>query len=197
MRKALIALMAAALLAPAAAARDVGGVDIPETLRVAGKDLALNGAGIRTKVFFKVYAGALYLPGPSSSAAAIVASDGPMAIRLHFLMDVDAKSIQDAWNEGFRAGSAGSGGSAGSASSAGSFEAPADKVSRFNACFAEDSRKGTIYDIVYDPAEGTMVKINGVVKDVIPGADFKKAVFAIWLGDKPADKGLKKGLLGG
>ena len=31
----------------------------------------------------------------------------------------------------------------------------------------------------------------------IPGADFYSAVMRIWLGDKPVDDGLKKGLLGG
>ena len=33
-------------------------------------------------------------------------------------------------------------------------------------------------------------------KGVIEGYDFKKALFGIWLGDNPADEGLKEGLLG-
>jgi len=185
MKKMLCVLAAAAFLARAAAAVDVGGAALPDTMRAGGRDLALHGAGIRTKVFFKVYAGGLYLAGKSAAAADIVAADEPMAIRLHFLMDVDAKNILDAWNEGFR-GSAG-----------GSYDALADRIARFNSCFAEDSKKGTVYDVVYEPAAGTTVSVNGAVKAVIPGADFKRAVFGIWLGDKPADKGLKKGLLGG
>jgi hypothetical protein len=31
---------------------------------------------------------------------------------------------------------------------------------------------------------------------IIQGVDFKKALFSIWLGDQPADKNLKKGMLG-
>ena len=30
----------------------------------------------------------------------------------------------------------------------------------------------------------------------IRGLDFKKALFAIWLGEKPADNSLKQGMLG-
>ncbi len=37
---------------------------------------------------------------------------------------------------------------------------------------------------------------NGVKKGTIEGHDFKKALFGIWLGDNPADSGLKTGLLG-
>jgi hypothetical protein len=40
------------------------------------------------------------------------------------------------------------------------------------------------------------VSIKGEVKGTIKGLDFKKAVFGIWLGEKPADAKLKKGMLG-
>jgi hypothetical protein len=34
------------------------------------------------------------------------------------------------------------------------------------------------------------------LKGTIKGLDFKKAVFSIWLGEKPADSKLKKKMLG-
>jgi hypothetical protein len=37
---------------------------------------------------------------------------------------------------------------------------------------------------------------NEVLKGKIPGFDFKKALFGIWLSDKPVDETLKKHLLG-
>ena len=37
---------------------------------------------------------------------------------------------------------------------------------------------------------------NGNKAGVIPGIDFKKGLFGIWLGEDPADSDLKKGLLG-
>ena len=53
---------AAGLGASAAHALDVGGVRVPDTAKIGNAELALNGAGIRTRAIFKVYVGALYLP---------------------------------------------------------------------------------------------------------------------------------------
>jgi hypothetical protein len=44
---------------------------------------------------------------------------------------------------------------------------------------------------------GTKVALNGEVRGVIPGVAFNDALTRIWLGDKPAEKGLKKAMLGG
>ncbi len=180
----LFAALCFATFSTGAFAKDIAGVTIPDTFRVDGADLVLNGAGIRTKVFFQVYAGALYVETKSSDAAALIEQDKPMAIRLHFLMDVDKKSIIDAWNEGFR-NSAGA-----------SLSSLSDSIATFNACFSENSKKGTIYDIIYVPGQGVSVSLNGAKKTTIPGLEFKKAAFGIWLGSKPADNDLKKGMLG-
>jgi hypothetical protein len=46
------------------------------------------------------------------------------------------------------------------------------------------------------PDEGVVVYKNGSKKGSIDGYDFKRALFGIWLGDKPADDDLKAGMLG-
>ena len=40
------------------------------------------------------------------------------------------------------------------------------------------------------------VYAKGQLQGLIRGLPFKQAVFAIWLGEKPADKSLKAGMLG-
>ena len=45
-----------------ASAKKIAGVDVPQTVTIENKNLVLNGAGIRKKLFIKVYVGALYLP---------------------------------------------------------------------------------------------------------------------------------------
>jgi hypothetical protein len=40
------------------------------------------------------------------------------------------------------------------------------------------------------------VYIADELRGTIEGADFFQAVLRIWLGDKPADSGLKRGMLG-
>jgi Chalcone isomerase-like len=45
-------------------ARELAGVSMPQVLSVAGRQLRLNGMGIGTKPFFKVYVIGLYLERP-------------------------------------------------------------------------------------------------------------------------------------
>ena len=66
----------------------------------------------------------------------------------------------------------------------------------FNAYFSQKAEKNDIYDIIYIPEQGVSVYIKGELKGTIKGLDFKKAVFSIWLGEKPADSNLKKKMLG-
>ena len=97
MKRATLFVLAAAALAavvPArpAAAKELAGVTMPDTLTVAGKTLKLNGMGLRKKMGFKVYVGGLYLEAPSSDAKAILAADAPKALKMHFLRSVDRRS---------------------------------------------------------------------------------------------------------
>lgn len=47
------------------------------------------------------------------------------------------------------------------------------------------------------PGSGTRVVVNGDTRGTIPGEDFNRALLRIWLGENPADAGLKKAMLGG
>jgi hypothetical protein len=166
-------------------AKTVGDVTIPDSFNVGGANLALNGAGMRKKGgFIKVYAGGLYLKAKSGNAAQIIAADEPMAIRLHFVRNVDKGTIQNAWSEGYKK------------NAGASYNALLPKIKQFNDIFSSDVKTNNTYDIIYVPGKGITVKINGVDKGTIAGLDFKKATFAIWLGSEPADEGLKEGLIG-
>jgi len=66
MRSAL--LLVALLVAPAHAA-EVAGVKIEDRVTVESSELALNGAGLRTKFFVNVYAAGLYLAQKKTSAS--------------------------------------------------------------------------------------------------------------------------------
>jgi hypothetical protein len=62
--------------------------------------------------------------------------------------------------------------------------------------FTEPLPEGSQTTFDYVPGTGTTVTISGKAKGTIPGADFMKALFGIWLGDQPADASLKAALLG-
>ncbi|MFW5810410.1 MAG: chalcone isomerase family protein [Thermodesulfobacteriota bacterium] len=164
---------------------EIGGVTFPETQVAGNETLVLNGVGLRKKFFIKVYAGGLYLTEKSSNAGQIIQANAPMAIRMHFIYDgVSAEKLIDAWNEGFSAATGGKNGPL------------QEEINKFNSFFTEEAKEGDIYHIIYTPKEGTRVYIKDRLMGVISGLDFKQAVFAIWLGEKPADEGLKEGMLG-
>src|SRR5687768_4236941 len=80
-----ILLILAFPLAFAAGAAEVEGVKIDDKTRVGNADLSLNGAGLRKRVFFKVYTIGLYLPQRSATPAAILQSSGPKRVAIHML----------------------------------------------------------------------------------------------------------------
>jgi hypothetical protein len=165
-------------------AKEIGGVSLPDSVMANTDKLILNGAGLRKKFVVKVYAGGLYLLRKSNDAKTIIEADEPMAIRLHFIHDsVSADKLISAWNEGF-------------ANATGNLAPLKAKTDRFNALFKQDAKKGDVYDLMYIPGQGVTVHIKGKAVEVIDGIDFKKALFGIWLGEKPADSDLKDGMLG-
>ena len=172
------------LMASFAGAAQIGGLNLPDSLMAGNTKLLLNGSGVRKKLIFKVYAGGLYLEKKSTHAAKIIAADEPMAIRMQFMRDVSNEKLIGAWDEGF------------GKATGGNIEPIAKEINAFDALFTEEAKEGDIYDIVYTPDGGVSVTMKGVLKGTIKGLDFKKALFAIWLGDAPADSGLKKGMLG-
>jgi hypothetical protein len=166
--------------------RDIAGVQLAETLQGAdGTQLTLNGAGVRSKVFLKIYVAGLYLQNPAKEAAAVLADQGQKQMLMHFLYEeVSKDKLVSAWNEGFTGNLTKE-----------QHDALAPRIEQFNALF-DTVKKGDVIVIEYLPGKGTAVTVKGEAKGVIEGKDFSDAVFSIWLGEKPVTESLKKELLG-
>jgi hypothetical protein len=168
-----------------ASARKIAGVDVPPSVTIDNKVLVLNGAGIRKKLFIKVYVGALYLTGKRTTTGQILADPGAKSIVMNFLYkEVSAKRTVDGWNKGFADNS-----------TAKEVKALQERINQFNSLFST-VYKGDEIRLDYLPGEGTQVRINGTLKGSVPGEDFYQALLKIWLGPKPADTGLKDDMLG-
>jgi hypothetical protein len=94
------ALLTFALIQGASAATEVSGVKFDDTVQVAGKDLKLNGAGMRTKFIVKVYAAGLYLPEKNRNVADILKMDGPRRVTLVMMRDLTSNDFGDAFMTG-------------------------------------------------------------------------------------------------
>jgi hypothetical protein len=183
MTKTAAALAALALAAPALA-REVAGVQFLETVSVGGQELKLNGAGVRTKFFVKVYAGGLYLAQPSGDADAVIAADAPKSVRMVFQRDVDKGKIMETYREGFHKNSAGP-----------ALQALLAKLDRIAPAIV-DMKRGGEMTVTYVPGQGTTVAAAGGTPVTVEGKDFADAMFRNWLGSQPADSDLKAKLLG-
>lgn len=182
-------VLAAAAMGLQAQPAELEGVKLEPSAQVAGTALQLNGAGMRTRAIFKVYVAALYVPQKSADAAALLAQKGPRRVTLTMLRNVDADSFAGALNDGLKANHT-------EAQLAG-WKAQIDALNAGLAAVGE-ARKGDVIQIEFAPATGTRVLVNGQPRGAaMPGEDFLAALLRIWLGEKPADGSLKKGLLGG
>ncbi len=169
-----------------ASALEVAGVKLADKARVGDSELVLNGAGIRTRVIFKVYVGALYLGEKKSTAAGVLAQTGAKRVSLALLRDLSAQQLQEAFEKGIHANN-----------SAAQIEAMKPRIAELLSLFS-GGRQGDVILIDYQPDAGTTVTLNGAPKGKpIPGEDFYRALLRIWLGDKPVDDDLKKAMLGG
>jgi hypothetical protein len=182
-------LTAFAALAASAQPVEIEGVKLEPAAQVGSANLQLNGAGLRTRAIFKVYVAGLYVPQKSTDAAALLAQKGPRRLAITMLRNVDAESFAGALNEGLK-----------NNHSEAQFAAFKTQIETLNANLTAvgEAKKGDVIHFEFVPEAGTRVTVNGQARGTaIPGEDFYTAVLRVWLGEKPADSGLKKGLVGG
>ena len=162
----------------------VANVDVPNTIKVGEKELVLNGAGIRTKLF-KLYVGSLFLESKSSNSSSIINSKSPMIIRLDIISSlITAEKMEAATREGFQN------------STNGNTAAIQEKIETFLEVFKNTIAEGDVFEFINDPIKGVIIFKNGKEVTSIKGLAFKKALFGIWLGNKPAQSKLKIAMLG-
>lgn len=177
-------LFGALMFGGSAHATKVAGVTLDETMMVGEQSLTLNGAGIRKKLFIKLYVGSLYT-AEKGSAADTVAADSAMAIRLNLISDLlTREKMVGALMDGFK-------------KSTGGDLAPIQSgIDQLISVLPEKFESGTVMTLAYEPGVGTHLMDGAESISVIEGLDFKQALFGIWLSDKPAQKSLKKAMLG-
>lgn len=185
----LLSLLALALpaLATRAAVPSEVTVDrarFARTIERDGARLAIEGAGLfRWARFVKVYAAAHYV-GEGASGAPLDA-DVPRRLEIAYFVGIDAEDFGKAAEELLKD------------------NLPPEAIAPLRARLDRlhesylDVKEGDRYALTYLPGRGTELALNGRPLVVIEGADFARAYFAIWLGRRPIDPGLRTALLGG
>ena len=185
------ALLAGAFLACAfsqgAVAAEVAGVKFPDTAKVGGKELQLNGLGVRTKLVFRVYAAGLYLTEKASTVEDVMKADGPRRVQLVMMREISSDDFGNAFMTGLN-------------NNLDSKDKAkiVTQISKFGEMFAllDALKKGDVLDLDWIPGTGTTCYLNGKrVGEVTPDLAFYNSILKIWLGEKPADTSLKPKLL--
>jgi hypothetical protein len=135
------------------------------------------------KIVFKVYVASLYLEHASKNAADIIKADEIRRVEMHMLRNLDKKAIVEAIEDGFKK------------NSAEQMPALKERLAKFTEKVT-DLKDGATLVIQYVPGKGTTIE-GGKDAYVAEGKDFADALFSVWIGAKPVDEDLKKGMLGG
>ncbi len=184
-------LLAAALAVAGAAqaqVTDVGGAKFDNEIQLQGNRLVLNGAGVRYKAVFKVYAAGLYLAAKASTPQAVLAAPGPRRLNIVMLRDIDANELGKLFTRGMEQNAARE-----------EFVKSIPGTIRMGEIFAAKKKlsTGESFQVDWVPGQGTIILINGkAAAEPIKEPEFYSSLMKIWLGNNPADGSLKEALLG-
>ncbi|MBT2303293.1 chalcone isomerase family protein [Variovorax paradoxus] len=189
LRRALaLTTLALASLAASAAPVEVAGIKLDDALDLKDSKLQLNGAGVRYKAVFKVYAAGLYLGKKASTTEEVLAVPGAKRMAITMLRDIDANELGKLFTRGVEDNSPKS-----------EMLQLIPGLVRMGQMFADQKqlKAGDAFTVDWLPGTGTVISVKGVAQgDPIKEQAFFNALMRIWLGPNPADWKLKDALLG-
>jgi hypothetical protein len=169
-----------------ASAGEIEGVNVAPRSVIDGKQLVLNGAGLRVftllLVPIKIYVAAFYAPQQLGTPEEVMASTGPMAFDFTFLRDVGQGDVTKAWTSQF------------AQSVSYTYPGYARDRDTFISMFGPLKNGGV--EQVQFVGSNTVVVDQGITKGTIPGRDFQKSFLSLWFGTNPVSTDLRSALLG-
>jgi len=158
------------------------------SLDLQGVPLQLNGAGVRYKAVFKVYAAGLYLEKKAATTAEVAALRGPKRLSITMLRDIDSAELGKLFSRGMEDNM-----------DKALFSKLIPGVLRMGQIFSEHKKlmAGDRFTVDWLPGTGTVITVKGVQQgEPFKEPEFFNALMGIWLGSQPADWKLKDALLG-
>lgn len=164
----------------------IGGVVMPNVMKVGDQYLKMNGGGVREKYWINLYIGVLYVTNKTTDAKTIINADEPMAIKMRIVSGMVSNSkLEDAVREGMEKSTGGN---------MAPYEERMEKM--ISEGFKDDVEDGDVFDLIYTPGKGTTLQKNNKALVTVEGLDYKKALWGVWLGADPVQESLKKKMLG-
>ena len=183
-----LAALAAVLVSGAMAQVTVSGVRFDDIADLKGSKIQLNGAGVRYKAVFRVYAAGLYLSRKAGTTEDVLAAPGAKRMTITMLRDIDSTELGKLFARGMEDNMDKS-----------AFSKLIPGVLRMSQIFSDHKKlnAGDTFALDWVPGTGTVVTVRGVQQgEPFKEPEFFNALLRIWLGPNPADWKLKEALLG-
>lgn len=182
-------LVCGLLLCWSASALELADIKLDDKVQIEDAPLILNGAGLRSIVFFKMYVIGLYLAEKQTGADAILSDAKPKRIALHVTV---GEAGPERFINGFKKGIEKN-------HSEAQLAVLRERMEAFAQMFksVETVKRADVIAFDWSPVAGTLVALNGKELGRIAGEDFYRALLSIWIGKNPVTDDLKKALLGG
>lgn len=176
----LTAVCLGAVVVPAGGAE----VEFPDQISIDDRELKQLGADRYVyRFFFPLYAAALYVE-PSAEARNVLDADVAFHLVFRYLRNIEKSVILQAADKMLDRNL-----------SSKEQDQIAGRVRNLNTAYT-GVEEGDTSSLTYDPGKGTTLRINGKPRTTIPGQDFARLYFRIWLGTEPLSKSLRDHLLG-
>lgn len=190
---AIIALLLALPLASLAITEPKSETVYPDTvtMSVGGEDVTLEATGValREKTFMKVdiYAIVSYVAAGTDLGeqphVTLRTADVPRRIEMNLLRSFGRDKLVSSFSEIIE-------------KNHDDLTPIADDMATFLGYFDRDAEVGDRIVFSYAPGVGLTTELNDQVKGVIAGKAMAEALWTVWFGDKPADKGMREALSG-
>ncbi|MCY1044647.1 chalcone isomerase family protein [Corallococcus sp. bb12-1] len=160
------------LVGGVAQAGQAGGVNMPDSLQVEGRTLALTHMELKKKLFFNIYVWSLYMEEEPTCFKQAVASNSLKRLHFRFLRTITKDQLVGSFREGLR-------------------QNPAMREDALNQSLEKllsslhDVRKGDDLVLTYLPGSGLHVSGGASGGVHIPGKPFADALFSSWLNTHP------------
>lgn len=161
----------------------IDGIQFNDSYNSGAVKLELRGFAILNYMLvIKAYAGALYMERGTLSSA--VFGDIPRVLELYYFHKISAEDFRGSTTEMIKRNTTDA-----------EYSVISERLNRFNS-FYMGVNPGDRYRAEYIPGKGTTLYLNGTALGTVPGNDFSRAFFSIWIGRDPIDKKFRERLLG-
>ncbi len=130
---------------------------------------------------FDLYTAALYAPSATNSIEAIL-GDVPKSLVLHYHRNIKKDWMIKASRDRIKK------------NPENNTKNLEGRLIQLDSAY-QNVKKGDRYELRYEPEIGTSLILNGQLQATIPGEDFQRAFFGIWLSRLPLNKKLRDSLL--